>query len=209
MTDFFDFDEDIRKATTQRTERIERERIALEQKLEEERIARERKLEEERIARERKLEEERIAREKRIQSNTIKCEMRFNDQKQQWFENMAAKTRNRILELISEGETEWRIIVEKGLSTDEIRVNEGSSDERISRSITVQEIYRELFEKLRKRYSVEVEKEWESSLKGPNGKCRNFTPTGGRTSMSCRCGLGRSEHISTPPQLKYFTISQK
>ena len=210
MDDFFDFDDDIRKATTQREDRLERERIAREKKIEEDRIAREKKIEEDRIAREKKIEEDRIAREKRIHSNTVECEEQFNAQKKSWFEKMATKTRAHILKLISEGETEWEIRVKKSLSTYEIDIAVGSGNERISKSITVGEIYGELFDKLRERYSVKVQIEAKESLRGPYGSsCGKFTPTGGITGMTCRCGLGRSEHTSTPPHIESFTISQK
>ena len=199
MDDFFDFDDDIREATAQRENRLEKERIA-----------REKKIKEERIAREKKIEADRIAREKRIHSNTAECEDQFNAQKQSWFERMAAKTRAHILKLISEGQTEWEIEVKKGLSSNEIEIAVGFGNERILKSITVEEIYGELFDKLRERYSVEVQIVEKESLRGPSGSgCEKFTPTGGITGMTCRCGLGRVEHTSTPPHIASFTISQK
>jgi hypothetical protein len=210
MDDLFNFDEEIRKATAQHNDRVERERIAREKKLEEERIAREKKLEEERIAREKKLEEERIAREKRIHSNTVECEKQFTAQKQLWFEEMASKIRTHILNLISEGENEWEFRVQKNLSRHEIKVVKGYGPERISKSITVKEIYSELFDKLRERYIVRDQTVLKESLKGPHGSsCVKFVPTGGTTSMTCRCGLGRVEHTTVPPHIVSFTISRK
>ena len=199
MDDLFDFDEDISKATAQHKKRVEIERIALEKRLEEERIAREKKL-----------EEERIAREKRIHSNKVECEKQFKLQKQSWFEEMATKIRSHILNLISEGENEWEFRVQKNLDRHEVKVGKGNGDERITKSITVKEIYSQLFDKLRKRYIVTAQIVLEESLKGPVGSsCVRFIPTGGVTSMTCRCGLGRVQHTSVPPHIVSFTISQK
>ena len=199
MDDLFDFDEDISKATAQHKNRVERERIA-----------REKKLEEERIAREKKLEEERIAREKRIHSNKVECEKQFKLQKQSWFEEMAKKIRSHILDLISEGENEWEFIVQKNLDRHEVKVGKGYGDECITKSITVEEIYSHLFDKLRERYTVTAQIVLKESLKGPVGSsCVKFIPTGGVTSMTCRCGLGRVQHTSVPPHIVSFTISQK
>ena len=199
VDDLFDFDEDIDKATAQHNDRVEKERIALEKKLEEERIALEKKL-----------EEERIAREKRIHSNTVECEKQFNAQKQSWFEEMATKIRTHILNLISEGENEWEFRVQKNLTSPEIKVEKGYGAERISKSITVKEIYSELFDKLSERYTVKTQIVEEELLKGPNtSNCVKFVPTGGATSMTCRCGLGRVEHIPVPPHIVSFTISRK
>ena len=188
MDNSFNFDEDIRKAKAQREGQLERDRIA----------------------REKKIEEDRIASEKRIHSNTVECEDQFNAKKQSWFEGMATKTRVHILNLISEGKTEWEIEVGKGLSTYEIDITVGSGNERISKRITVKEIYEELFDKLRERYSVEVQTEENESLRGPSdSSCVKFISTGGITGMTCRCGLGRVEHASIPPHIVSFTISQK
>ena len=199
MDDLFNFDEEIRKATAEHNDRVERERIALEKKLEAERIENEKRL-----------EAERIAREKRIHDNTVECDKQFNDKKQEWFEKMATRIRTHILNLISEGKNEWEFVVQKNLSKEEIKVGIGIGPERISKSITVKEIYSELFDKLRERYTVKDQTVLEGSLKGPHGsRCGRFVPTGGVTSMTCRCGLGRSEHTSIPPHIESFTISGK
>ena len=184
MSASFNFDDDIRKATKKRIDKLELERIA----------------------REEKLELERIARERRIKSSKEQCEKEFNAAKKKWFEERSTEIRASIIEQISRGKTEWTIEVGKTLNKLEICIKVGSGSELQEKKISVADIYDELIAKLREYYDASTVCT-ESKL--VTDRCKGFVSTGGPIGMSCKCGKGRSQHKSRQPQIASIAIRQK